>query len=95
MKVKTKRMREANDSQVGGDGIPRFEEYELPEFDKSKVDDMTLALLYLVVCERSEHHARAWKSFDWDTMNRLHEQGMIDNPVGKAKSLFNSLFFAV
>ncbi|WP_431475204.1 DUF6429 family protein [Marinobacter sp. KM021] len=30
---------------------------------------------------------RAWKSFDWDAMNRLHEKGLIENPVGKAKSV--------
>jgi hypothetical protein len=30
---------------------------------------------------------RAWKGFDWDAMNRLHEKGMIENPVGKAKSV--------
>lgn len=31
--------------------------------------------------------ARAWKSFDWDTMGRLHSKGLIDDPVGKAKSV--------
>ncbi len=31
--------------------------------------------------------ARAWKGFDLDTMNRLHEKGFILNPVGKAKSV--------
>jgi hypothetical protein len=30
---------------------------------------------------------RAWKSFDWDAMNRLHAQGLISNPVGRAKSV--------
>jgi len=30
---------------------------------------------------------RAWKGFDWDAMNRLHEKGLIGNPVGKAKSV--------
>jgi DNA-binding PadR family transcriptional regulator len=30
---------------------------------------------------------RAWKTFDWDAMNRLHEKGYIFNPVGKAKSV--------
>ena len=31
--------------------------------------------------------ARTWKSFDWDAMNRLHEKGLISNPVSKAKSV--------
>ena len=76
------------------------------DYDKEKVDEYTLALLYLVIHEREEDFgARAWKGFDWDTMNRLHEKGLITNPVGKAKSvgmteqgfkksekLFNKLF---
>ena len=58
------------------------------EYDKDRVDEYTLALLYLVSHDRREGYgARAWKGFDWDTMNRLHEKGMISNPVGKAKSV--------
>ena len=57
------------------------------EYDKDKVDEVTLALLYLVVHDEDEYGARAWKGFDWDTMNRLHEKGLIGNPVGKAKSV--------
>ncbi|MFN2443780.1 MAG: DUF6429 family protein, partial [Thermoanaerobaculia bacterium] len=30
---------------------------------------------------------RAWKGFDWGAMNRLHEKGLISDPVGKAKSV--------
>lgn len=57
-------------------------------YDKEKVDEYTLALLYLVTHGREEGFgARAWKGFDWDTMNRLHEKGLIRNPVGKAKSV--------
>ena len=57
------------------------------EYDKDKVDEMTLALLYLVMHDEDESTARAWKGFDWDTMNRLHEKGFISNPVSKAKSV--------
>ena len=58
------------------------------EYNKDMVDEYTLALLYLVSHDRHEGYgARAWKGFDWDTMNRLHEKGMISNPVGKAKSV--------
>ena len=57
-------------------------------YDVDKVDECTLALLYLVTHNRKEGSgARAWKGFDWDTMNRLHEKGYISNPVGKAKSV--------
>ena len=58
------------------------------EYDKAKVDEYTLALLYLVSHDRQEGYgARAWKGFDWDTMNRLHEKGLISDPVGRAKSV--------
>jgi hypothetical protein len=58
------------------------------EYDKDKVDGYTLVLLYLVTHERHDGiGARAWKGFDWDTLNRLHEKGNISNPVGKAKSI--------
>jgi hypothetical protein len=53
------------------------------EIDTEKIHEAVLALLYLTLHDGS----RAWKSFDWDTMNRLHEQGFISNPVGKAKSV--------
>ncbi len=53
-----------------------------------KIDDHTLALLHLVTAERQEGFgARAWKSFDWETMNRLHERGHISDPRSKAKSV--------
>ena len=52
------------------------------------VAEAVLALLFLGIHERCpEGTARTWKSFDWDTMDRLHEKGLISNPVGKAKSV--------
>lgn len=53
------------------------------DYDKDKVDEMVLALLYLTLHEG----ARAWKGHDWDAMDRLHKKGMIFDPVGKAKSV--------
>ena len=53
------------------------------KLDAYKIDDAVLALLLL---GRHEGN-RAWKGFDWDTMNRLHEKGYISNPHGKAKSV--------
>jgi len=52
-------------------------------FDEEKIDRTVLALLYLTLHDEN----RAWKSFDWDVMNRLHAQGLISDPVGKAKSV--------
>ena len=57
------------------------------KYEKEKVDEYTLALLYLVMHNKDENGARAWKGFDWDTMNRLHDKGYIGNPIGKAKSV--------
>ncbi len=53
------------------------------DYDADKVDEAVLALLYLTLHDE----ARAWKSFDWEAMNRLHEKGYISNPIGKAKSV--------
>lgn len=53
------------------------------DFDTDKVDDMVLALLFLTIHDGG----RAWKGHDWSTLNRLHEKGMIFDPVGKAKSV--------
>ena len=55
--------------------------------DHQKIDDAVLALLALTLHDESEFGARAWKGHDWDVLGRLHEKGMIDNPVGKAKSV--------
>ncbi|TDP39180.1 hypothetical protein DEU29_10375 [Idiomarina aquatica] len=51
--------------------------------DEDKVDEAVLALLQLTLHDG----CRSWKSFDWDVMNRLHEKGLIGNPVGKSKSV--------
>ena len=58
------------------------------EYNKDKVDEYTLALLYLVTHDMQDGMgARAWKGFDWATLNRLHEKGFISNPVGKSKTV--------
>ena len=51
--------------------------------DTDRIDEATLALLYLGLHDRW----RAWKGFDWDAMDRLHTKGLIHDPVGKAKSV--------
>ncbi|MCK5647708.1 MAG: hypothetical protein KAI22_02405 [Gammaproteobacteria bacterium] len=71
------------------------------EIDEDKIDEAVIALLYLTLHDAN----RAWKSFDWDTLNRLYEKGLINDPVNKTKSvvltdaglqkseeLFNTLF---
>lgn len=56
------------------------------EYNQEKVDEMTLALLYLTTFQ-DKYSVRAWKGLDWDTLNRLHEKGFISNPKTKAKSV--------
>jgi hypothetical protein len=51
--------------------------------DTDKIDRAILALLYLGLHDVD----RVWKGFDWDAMNRLHEDGFISDPQGKAKSV--------
>jgi hypothetical protein len=48
-----------------------------------KLDDTALALLYLTL----HNGYRAWKGMDWDVLGRLHDKGMIGDPVGKQKSV--------
>ena len=67
------------------------------EIDEQKGDEAVLALLHLTLHDG----LRAWKSFDWNAMNRLFEKGFICDPVkqnlserGLAESerLFTALF---
>ena len=51
--------------------------------DTDKIDDTALALLYLTLHDGY----RAWKGMDWDVLGRLHDKGMIHDPVGKVKSI--------
>ena len=53
------------------------------DIDTDKIDEAVLALLYLTLHDGG----RAWKSHDWNAMNRLHHKGLILDPVNKAKSV--------
>ena len=55
-------------------------------YDKNKVDECTLALMYLVF-HNDGIATRAWKGFDWDTLDRLYEKGLISDPKKKARSV--------
>lgn len=56
------------------------------EYDKDKVDEMILALLYLTTFKDGIAF-RAWKGLDWDSLDRLHEKEYISNPKSKGKSV--------
>jgi hypothetical protein len=53
------------------------------EIDTDKIDDAVLGLLWLTLHEQR----RAWKGFDWEALDRLHQKGLIADPANKAKSV--------
>jgi hypothetical protein len=53
------------------------------EIDCDKIDDAVLGLLWLTL----HNERRAWKGFDWDTLDRLYQKGLIADPANKAKSV--------
>ena len=50
------------------------------EYDKDKVDEATLALLYLGLTRSPDGGGRAWKGFDLQTLARLHRKGWLAEP---------------
>ena len=56
------------------------------EYDKDKVDDLVLALLHLTSFS-DNGFVRAWKSHDWDALDRLCDKGFISDPKSKSKSV--------
>lgn len=60
-----------------------------PEIDPDLIDEAVLALLYLSLHRENGPIPvwRAWKSFDWETLGRLHDKDLILDPVGKARSV--------
>ena len=59
---------------------------EAAMYDEQTVDDAVLALLHLTAFD--DHGVtRAWKTFDWAALDRLHERGLISDPKSKAKSI--------
>lgn len=53
------------------------------DIDTDRIDEAVLALLWLNL----NTTGTAWKGFDWNAMDRLHERGLISDPVGKARSV--------
>jgi hypothetical protein len=53
------------------------------EIDHDGIDEAVLALMWLTLHDGD----RAWKGFDWATLDRLHQKGLIEDPVDKAKSV--------
>ncbi len=56
------------------------------ELDEAAIGEAVLALLWLNAFD-DHGQPRAWKTFDWGAMDRLHERGLISDPKSKAKSV--------
>ena len=56
------------------------------DYDREKVDEAVMALLWLTMFEHGPG-TRAWKGHNWDALDRLHERGWIGDPKSKAKSV--------
>ncbi|TDW59246.1 hypothetical protein EDF57_11428 [Novosphingobium sp. PhB55] len=59
------------------------------DIDSDRIDEAVLALMFLTLhdLDRTSGTCRAWKPFDWDALGRLYKRGLIQNPVGKKKSV--------
>jgi hypothetical protein len=53
-------------------------------YDQARIDETVLALLTAF----SFDDGRTWKGFDFEVMDRLYAQGLIDDPKGKSKSVW-------
>ena len=53
------------------------------DYDKDRVDEMTLALMCLGMSKELAG-GKAWKGFDIGAIDRLHKKGWIAEPKGKA-----------
>jgi hypothetical protein len=62
----------------------RIHPVELPsDLDHEKLAEATLGILSLTL----DDHGNVWKTLDWDLMNLLFNNGWIDDPVHKHKSV--------
>ena len=56
------------------------------EYDKDRVDEMVLALLYLT-SSHDQYGTRAWKGLDQAVLERLHTKGYIGDPKSKGPTV--------
>ena len=57
------------------------------DYDTEKVDQATLALLYLTLHETSDFGGRAWRAYDREALNRLHDKKLIGDPMPEAETV--------
>jgi len=59
---------------------------EQEQVDWDRVEELTLALMYLTTFPHAGLH-RSWKGHAWEVLDRLHAKGLISDPATKAKSV--------
>lgn len=57
-----------------------------PQIDYDLIDEAVLALMFLTL-HNVQGMWRAWKSFDWEALDRLYAKNLISDPVSKSKSV--------
>jgi len=74
------------DLQGRYDVVPtsRAEEVKPMEYDMDKIDEAILALLGALEFD----NGRVWKRLNFDAMDRLHANGLISDPKGRAESVY-------
>jgi hypothetical protein len=60
-----------------------LEEMALMSYDENRIAEAVLALL----AAYSFESGRSWKGYDFGVLDRVHEQGLLDDPKGRAKSV--------
>ena len=56
------------------------------EYDKEKVDEVVLALLYLT-SSTDQYATRAWKGLNSEALDRLYAKGLIGDPRLKSPTV--------
>jgi hypothetical protein len=58
-------------------------------YNKEKVDEMVLALLYLT-SSHDQYGTKAWKGLHFESLDRLFKKGLISDPNSKTPTLILS-----
>ncbi len=56
------------------------------EYDKEKVDEMVLALLFLT-SSHDQYGTKAWKGLNFEALDRLYKKGLISDPNAKTPTV--------
>jgi hypothetical protein len=62
---------------------------EKHQIEEASIDEAVLGLMFLSLHDDRSLPglSRAWKSFDWNSLDRLQSKGLILDPKSKAKSV--------